>query len=85
MNWPADGGRLPVELSGLPVYDQTRNFAGYRGFGVCRDLDALTRLAALRRFELLCRQPAPQTPAADTVQADLAKACRPRILPSVPR
>ena len=42
LNWPADGGdRLPVELSGLPVYDQARNFAGYRGFGVCRDLDAL--------------------------------------------
>ena len=41
LNWPVDGGgRLPVELSGLPVYDQARNFAGYRGFGVCRDLDA---------------------------------------------
>ena len=74
LNWPADGGgRLPVELSGLPVYDQTRNFAGYRGFGVCRDLDALTRLAALRRFESFNAPAAPQTPAADTVQADLAK------------
>jgi PAS domain S-box-containing protein len=53
LNWPVDGdGRLPVELSGLPIYDLNRNFAGYRGFGVCRDLDGLTRLAALRRHEL---------------------------------
>src|SRR5580704_4750328 len=51
LNWPVDGGgRLPVELSGLPLYDRARNFAGYRGFGVCRDLDGLTRLAALRRL-----------------------------------
>ena len=74
LNWPADGGdRLPVELSGLPVYDQARNFAGYRGFGVCRDLDALERLAALRRFELLNAPPVPQSLSAGTVQADLAK------------
>ena len=52
VDWPVDGGgRLPVELSGLPVYDRLREFAGYRGFGVCRDLDALTELAALRRAD----------------------------------
>ena len=34
LNWPVDdGGRLPVELSGLPVHDRERNFDGYRGFG----------------------------------------------------
>ena len=50
LNWPSDGdGRLPVELSGLPIFDQMGNFAGYRGFGVCRDLEGLTRIAALRR------------------------------------
>jgi PAS domain S-box-containing protein len=50
LNWPVDGGeRLPVELSGLPTFDRARNFAGYRGFGVCRDLDGLARLANLRR------------------------------------
>ena len=50
--WPVDdGGRLPVELSGLPVYDDDRNFAGYRGFGVCRDLDSLAHLVELRRAE----------------------------------
>src|SRR3984957_18271965 len=59
LNWPVDGdGRLPVELSGLPIYDRHRNFAGYRGFGVCRDLDGLTRLAALRRHEFF-DDPAP--------------------------
>ncbi len=74
LNWPADGGgRLPVELSGLPVYDRMRNFAGYRGFGVCRDLDGLTRLAALRRFELFSAPAAPQTLSADIVATDLAK------------
>ncbi|MBH5398480.1 PAS domain S-box protein [Bradyrhizobium sp. CNPSo 4010] len=59
LNWPADGGEyIPVELAGLPVYDRNRQFAGFRGFGVCRDLDALNRLEALRRFELLVDAPA---------------------------
>ena len=53
LNCPVDGGSsLPVELSGLPVFDGARNFAGYRGFGVCRDFDALARLAAQRLAEL---------------------------------
>ena len=50
--WPVDGGgRLPVELSGVPVFDENRAFAGYRGFGVCRDLDSLDHLAEQRRME----------------------------------
>ena len=73
LSWPVDGGaRLPVELSGLPIFDQMRNFAGYRGFGVCRDLDGLARLAALRRYEFFGGAPAPVAPeprAADIVQA----------------
>jgi PAS domain S-box-containing protein len=73
LNWPVDGGaRLPVELSGLPICDRAGNFAGFRGFGVCRDLDGLTRLAALRRYEFLSGAPAPQTPSAAIVAADLA-------------
>jgi len=61
VNWPVDDGRrLPVELSGLPVYDGSRNFAGYRGFGVCRDLDRLVQLAASRRDP-----PAPQPRSSD--------------------
>ncbi|MGJ4892713.1 PAS domain-containing protein [Bradyrhizobium sp. HKCCYLRH3099] len=51
VTWPADGGeRLAIEMSGLPVFmTADKIFAGYRGFGVCRDLDALDRLEALRR------------------------------------
>jgi PAS domain S-box-containing protein len=49
LDWPLGGGeQVAVELSGLPTFDEAKNFAGYRGFGVCRDLDALGRLAALR-------------------------------------
>ena len=44
--WPAEDaqGPLAIEMSGLPVFDRDRQFAGYRGFGLCRDVD---RLAAL--------------------------------------
>ncbi|WP_018318276.1 PAS domain S-box protein [Bradyrhizobium sp. WSM2793] len=68
VNWPADGGEhLPVELAGLPVYDQSRNFAGFKGFGVCRDLDGLNRLAALRRFETVVEPAAQHGPSAELV------------------
>ena len=73
LNWPVDGGgSLPVELSGLPIFDRQSNFAGYRGFGVCRDLEGLARLAVLRRHEFFGGAPAPAAPeprAADIVQA----------------
>lgn len=71
VNWPADGGEhIPVELAGLPVYDRMRNFAGFRGFGVCRDLDGLNRLEALRRYELLVDPQAPHAPPTDVVESD---------------
>ena len=74
LNWPVDGGdHLPVELSGLPVYDRAHQFAGYRGFGVCRDLDGLARLDALRRYELFSDPPAPQRLSADIVATDPAQ------------
>jgi PAS domain S-box-containing protein len=60
LDWPVDGGeQLRVELSGLPMFDRARNFAGYRGFGVCRDLEGLARLEARRRYELFSDAPAP--------------------------
>ncbi|RTE90849.1 PAS domain-containing protein [Bradyrhizobium sp. LVM 105] len=69
VNWPTDGGeQLPVELAGLPTYDAARNFAGFKGFGVCRDLDALNRLDALRRFEQLTAPPAQHDLTADAVE-----------------
>ena len=55
VSWPAEGSadRLKVELSGLPIYDRNRNFLGYRGFGVCRDIDRIAALAAIRRSSSL--------------------------------
>src|SRR5450631_2572648 len=53
--WPADDSDapLPIEMSGLPVFDRDRQFTGYRGFGICREVD---RLAALEHRRA---QPAP--------------------------
>ena len=41
--WPADdtNERVAIEMSGLPVFDRDRQFAGYRGFGICRDIERL--------------------------------------------
>jgi PAS domain S-box-containing protein len=79
VSWPVDsdewlGGEwLPVELAGLPVLDRMQQFVGYRGFGVCRDLDSLSRLAALRRFELSSNLAAPQRLSADIVPINFAQ------------
>jgi PAS domain S-box-containing protein len=63
LDWPVDGGeRLRVELSGLPMFDRARNFVGYRGFGVCRDLAGLARLDALRRYEFFSEPDASPAP-----------------------
>src|SRR5262249_13145475 len=80
--WPLDGGgRVPVELSGLPILDAERNFVGYRGFGVCRDLDSLAHLADLRRLEPLGATAAPTVPA-DIVPVDARPA--PAAAPALP-
>jgi PAS domain S-box-containing protein len=70
VNWPADSGsRLAVELSGLPIHDAQRNFVGYRGFGVCRDLEGLTRLDALRSQEFFN-----DPPSADMMSPEIGRA-----------
>jgi len=86
VNWPADGGEhLPVELAGLPVYDRDRNFAGFRGFGVCRDLDGLNRLDALRRYELFVAPSAQHGLSADVVDPEpVTEAPPPPIEPPAP-
>ena len=41
LHCPVDGGDgLDVELTGLPALDRSGQFGGYRGFGICRDLEA---------------------------------------------
>jgi PAS domain S-box-containing protein len=49
--FPVDGtdARLAVELSGLPVFDRDRNFRGYRGFGICRDVARINELRRTQR------------------------------------
>jgi PAS domain S-box-containing protein len=82
LDWPVDGGaRLRVELSGLPMFDRARNFVGYRGFGVCRDLEGLARLDALRRYEFFS-DPAPLPLSADVAQAGPAQ--DPSAIPAEP-
>jgi len=48
--WPVDDfdGLLPVEMSGLPVFDRDRQFKGFRGFGICRDLARLEEIQKRR-------------------------------------
>jgi signal transduction histidine kinase len=71
VSWPADGGRnrLPIELSGLPVFDRERIFRGYRGFGVCRDVARLTALADIRRAGMTVSGQSPAQTAAPAPEA----------------
>jgi signal transduction histidine kinase len=64
LSWPVDEAseRLPVELSGLPVFDRDRNFCGYRGFGVCRDVARINQLSRARRERPLGFMAVPEMP-----------------------
>jgi signal transduction histidine kinase len=66
--WPVDDGdeRLPVELAGLPVFDRGRDFRGYRGFGVCRDVVRINELTRARRERPLGFMAPPETATDDT-------------------
>ena len=71
VTWPADGGEgLAVELSGLPVFTADKTYSGYRGFGVCRDLDALDRLEMLRPAEAGVGE-VPQAEGTEPVESDV--------------
>jgi PAS domain-containing protein len=63
ISWPVDGSdeRLEVELAALPAFDRSRNFLGYRGFGVCRDIERVDRLSQ-RRSSAPTPVAAPATP-----------------------
>ena len=47
VHWPVENSNepLPIEMSGLPIFDRDRQFTGYRGFGICRDVGRLAALA----------------------------------------
>jgi len=51
--WPIDGLEQPlgIEMSGLPMFDSERRFGGFRGFGLCRDVDRLNDLKSRRRAQ----------------------------------
>jgi PAS domain S-box-containing protein len=72
LNWPVDGGYLPVELSGVPTLDAEQHFAGYRGFGVCRDLSGLARLELLRRHGISISPPRGPSPPSGNVESEIA-------------
>ncbi len=74
LQWPVDAPdqRLAVEMSGLPTQDRDGNFRGYRGFGVCRDLDGLNRLADMRRSDP--DLPPPRALSADSAPAEASPA-----------
>ncbi len=76
ISWPVDdsGNRLPIELSGLPVFDRDRNFCGYRGFGVCRDVERINQLTRARREWPMGFMPAPETPAHHAAPVETATA-----------
>ena len=62
--WPVDGApeRLIAELSGLPMFGRDQDFRGYRGFGVCRDIDAMNAIIAARRVASVAPVETPETP-----------------------
>jgi signal transduction histidine kinase len=81
VSWPVDDAaeRLPVELSGLPVFDRERVFQGYRGFGVCRDVGRVNELARTRRARPIGFAPPPAAQSADDSLAP-----QPAVAPAVP-
>jgi signal transduction histidine kinase len=87
VSWPAegDGGRLAAELSGLPAFDRNRVFEGYRGFGVCRDVSLVERLAARRQSAAAnARAPVREPEAAPAPAKEIAAAAS-LIAPNVVR
>ncbi|MET0873768.1 MAG: histidine kinase dimerization/phospho-acceptor domain-containing protein, partial [Pseudolabrys sp.] len=68
--WPIDGLDQPlaVEMSGLPTFDSERRFGGFRGFGLCRDVERLKDLQSRKLEDLQSRKLA-QNPAAPSEPA----------------
>ena len=71
VTWPIEGEDqpLPIEMSGLPIFGRDHEFAGYRGFGICRDVDRLTALEQRRAQATSAPAEAKVETPADNVQA----------------
>ncbi|MGI8524813.1 MAG: PAS domain-containing sensor histidine kinase [Pseudolabrys sp.] len=77
VQWPIDGGpeQIPVELSGLPVFDREQNFQGYRGFGICREPQRLLDIKRQRADAQAAAEAAAELREQETAQAEaVAKA-----------
>lgn len=59
--WPTDDPdrRIHAELSGVPFYDNDRQFAGYRGFGLVRDVGAPLQFASKQQTQEKTQAPQP--------------------------
>jgi PAS domain S-box-containing protein len=68
--WPADliNEYLAVEMSGLPVFDRDRQFKGFRGFGICRNVDRLEEIWRRRAGHAPAPTSPPATEAGSKVQ-----------------
>ncbi len=82
--WPVDDADqpLPIEMSGLPVFDRDRRFAGYRGFGICRDVERLAALEQRRAQAEAAPAAVKEEKPADNVLAFPARAEEPPALSS---
>jgi PAS domain S-box-containing protein len=82
--WSIDGLDQPltVEMSGLPMFDSERRFGGFRGFGLCRDVERLKDLRSrklaqtpsvpIEPAKVLAFPPEPAEPVAAPVEAPQA-------------
>jgi PAS domain S-box-containing protein len=83
VSWPAEDERLEAELSGLPTFDRNRAFRGYRGFGVCRDVSYVERLAARRQSAAAAANEPVREP--EAAPAAVKEVAAPLIAPNVVR
>ncbi|RUM99094.1 PAS domain S-box protein [Pseudaminobacter arsenicus] len=70
--WPVAGTdvKIPVDLAALPVYSRSRDFEGFRGFGVARAGDAVKDPEALGLVLVAPARPAEDVPAPETAHVE---------------
>jgi len=82
--WPLDDidERLAVEMSGLPIFDRDRQFRGFRGFGICRDV---ARLEEVQRRRTRPGSASPPPPATERAPEAAPAASVPELPASEPK